>query len=175
MGDESIGHYACWTCFQSIDTDINHAFCERYQARFGSDKVVSDPIVMAYSQLFMWKQIVESAGTFDTDAVRRHARGQSFDIPPARAVMCDNQHLTKRAYIGRVSKPGKYDIVYESVDMVEPLPRLDVEKQRFNTSHLIIYILSRFPDAVDFNQVLQYQLSQKTTDLRQTLERLHQA
>ncbi len=52
---EAAGHYACWSYFQRLETPKNRRFLERYTRRFGPDTVVSDPIVTAYMQVYLWQ------------------------------------------------------------------------------------------------------------------------
>jgi urea transport system substrate-binding protein len=45
LGAEAMaGNYAAWNYFQSVDTPENNAFLEKFRARFGADRVVSDPL-----------------------------------------------------------------------------------------------------------------------------------
>ncbi|MGQ9873322.1 urea ABC transporter substrate-binding protein [Leptodesmis sp.] len=75
------GTYASWSYFQSLPTPQNQRFVQAFQARYGGDRVTSDPIAAAYSQVYAWKQAVETAQSFATAAVRQAAYGQLLETP----------------------------------------------------------------------------------------------
>jgi len=70
MEDAAVGHYASWSYFQSLNTPENNRFVQEFQARYGTNRVTSDPIEAAYSQVYLWKLAVESAQSFAIDQVR---------------------------------------------------------------------------------------------------------
>jgi urea transport system substrate-binding protein len=118
------GHLAAWSYFQSIDTPANRAFVERFQAEHGEDRVVSDPIEAAYSQVYLWKFAVEKAGSFDVDRVREaFDSGIEFEAPGGRIKVDPKTHHTyKRFRMGRIRGDRQFDIVYESPAWIEPEP-----------------------------------------------------
>jgi hypothetical protein len=71
MGHEVTGNYASWNYFQSLDTPNNPAFIEAWQAYPGSSGVTSDPMEAAYISLYLYKALVEAAGSFDVDAINQ--------------------------------------------------------------------------------------------------------
>src|SRR5262249_18705862 len=72
------GDYAAWNYFQSLSTPENREFVKRFQARYGADRVVSDPMEAAYVAVHLWAQAVEAAGTADSAAVRHNIGDQSY-------------------------------------------------------------------------------------------------
>nr|WP_051358206.1 urea ABC transporter substrate-binding protein [Rubidibacter lacunae] len=118
----SIGHYAAWNYFQTVDTPRNSQWVSDFQARYGSDRVTTDPMEAAYIMVYLWKQAVEKAQTaYDIAAVRRAAIGQTFDAPEGPVTINANHHLKKAVRIGKVRPDGLFEIVY-SDDPVEPKP-----------------------------------------------------
>jgi len=83
-GDTAAGHYASWSYFQSIDTPQNRAFVQNFQRRYGSDRVTSDPIEAAYTQVYLWKQAAQKAGSFEVELLREAAYEQIFEAPGGR-------------------------------------------------------------------------------------------
>ena len=73
MGHEVTGNYASWNYFQSLDTPNNPEFIERWQAYPGSSGVTSDPMEAAYISLYLYKALVEAAGSFEVDEVNAAA------------------------------------------------------------------------------------------------------
>jgi urea transport system substrate-binding protein len=111
-----VGHLAAWNYFQSVESDANSAFIEKWHAFIGDDKrVTNDPMEATYIGFNMWKQAVEQAGTTDVDAVRQAMYGQEVpNLTGGIAVMNTNHHLSKPVLIGEVQDDGQFDIVWET-------------------------------------------------------------
>jgi len=117
------GNYAAWNYFQSVDTPENRAFLEKFRARFGSDRVVSDPLEAAYFGVLLWAQAVRSAGSAEPAAVLAKIRGQGMRAPGGLAYIdATTQHTWKYARIGRIRPDGQFDVVWSSDKPVRPMP-----------------------------------------------------
>jgi urea transport system substrate-binding protein len=117
------GHYAAWNYFQTVDTPASKKFVEAFKAKYGADRVVNDPMEAAYIMVYIWKQAVEKAGTFeDLEKVRMAAYGQTFDAPEGKVTMNSNHHLSKFVRIGEVGADGLFKIVNETTAPVDPVP-----------------------------------------------------
>ncbi|MCS6960000.1 MAG: urea ABC transporter substrate-binding protein [Pseudanabaenaceae cyanobacterium SKYGB_i_bin29] len=117
------GHFAAWNYFQTVDTPASKKFVESFKAKYGADRVVNDPMEAAYIMVYLWKQAVEKAGTFeDLEKVRQAAYGQEFDAPEGRIKMHTNHHISKFVRIGRVRDDGLFDIVFSTDKAVDPVP-----------------------------------------------------
>ena len=103
-----VGHLAAWNYFQSVESDANTAFIEKWHAFIGDDaRVTNDPMEATYIGFNMWKQAVEQAGTTDVDAVRQAMYGQEVaNLTGGMAVMNTNHHLSKPVLIGEVQVLG---------------------------------------------------------------------
>ena len=123
-----VGHLAAWNYFQSIDTPSNKKFvaafkkfCKDNNLPGGDSRVTDDPIEAAYYGVYVWKNAVEKAGSFDVDKVRAAVYGMEFDAPGGKKKMhLSNQHTFKPVYIGEILKDGMFKIVYSSDGLVEP-------------------------------------------------------
>ena len=73
-GPRVTGHYASWNYFQSLETATNPKFIESWKAYPDSSGVTSDPMEAAYISLYLYKALVEAAGSFDVDKVNAAAR-----------------------------------------------------------------------------------------------------
>ncbi|HBV00282.1 urea ABC transporter substrate-binding protein, partial [Thalassospira lucentensis] len=106
-----VGHLAAWNYFQSVESDANTAFIEKWHAFIGDDaRVTNDPMEATYIGFNMWKQAVEQAGTTDVDAVRQAMYGQEVaNLTGGMAVMNTNHHLSKPVLIGEVQDDGQFD------------------------------------------------------------------
>ncbi|WP_018924826.1 urea ABC transporter substrate-binding protein [Salsuginibacillus kocurii] len=127
IGSEVIeGHYASWNYYQSLGTDENIEFVERFQETYGEDRVVGDPIEAGYFMVHLWAKAVEEAGTTDTDEVRKAADGIEFAAPGGPVeINGENQHVSKTVRIGEVQEDGQFEQVWKSDEPVEPDPFLE--------------------------------------------------
>lgn len=75
------GDYAVWSYFQSINTPLNTAFINNYQARYGIDRPTSDPIEAAYNSVYLWQRSVKSAQSFAAEDIKNSIGGISFSSP----------------------------------------------------------------------------------------------
>ncbi|HEY9666625.1 MAG TPA: urea ABC transporter substrate-binding protein, partial [Coleofasciculaceae cyanobacterium] len=107
IGEAATGHYACWNYFQSLDTSSNQQFIQHFKARYGSNRVTSAPIEAAYTQVYLWKQAVELAASFDVEQVRVAAYGQTFDAPSGFVRIEPNHHVWKTCRIGQILPTGQ--------------------------------------------------------------------
>jgi urea transport system substrate-binding protein len=118
-----VGHYAAWNYFQTVETPASKAFVAAFQAKYGSDRVVNDPMEAAYISVYLWKQAVEKAGTANNLAkVRVAAYGQTFNAPEGLITMNANHHISKFVRIGQVQKDGLFNIVSETKTAIAPIP-----------------------------------------------------
>jgi urea transport system substrate-binding protein len=117
------GHFAAWNYFQTVDTPASKKFVEAFKAKFGPERVVNDPMEAAYTMVYLWKQAVEKAKTYeDLEKVRAAAIGQVFEAPNGKVVMNGNHHISKIVRIGKVREDGLFEIVNSTPAAVEPQP-----------------------------------------------------
>lgn len=115
-----------WNYYQTLDTPENQKFVEDFKAKYGPDRVTSDPMEAAYTSLYLWKEMVEKADSFAVDDVRAAADGVTFNAPEGEVkIDADNQHLYKTPRIGQVNPEGLIDIVWETDSTVKPDPFLE--------------------------------------------------
>ena len=116
-----VGHLAAWNYFMSIDTPENKTFIDAFQAKYGKDRVVDDPIEAAYYGPYVWAKAATLAGSVEVDKVREKVYGLEFDAPGGKKQMDPkNQHTLKPVYIGEILKTGQFKIVYKSKGLVKP-------------------------------------------------------
>ncbi len=119
------GNLVSWNYYQTTDTEKNKEFVAAYKAKFGEDRVTSDPAEAAYDAVYMWKAACEKAGSFDTDAVREALDGLSIEAPEGTiTVNGENQHISKPVRIGQVADDGLIYEVSSTDSPVEPDPYL---------------------------------------------------
>ncbi|WP_205347131.1 urea ABC transporter substrate-binding protein [Pseudonocardia broussonetiae] len=119
------GQLVAWNYYQTIDSPVNKQFVSDFQTLYGADRVTSDPMEAAYTSLFLWKGMVEAAGSFDVAAIQAAADGVSFDAPEGTVtVNGENHHIAKTALIGRISPDGLINTEWSSGAPIEPDPYL---------------------------------------------------
>lgn len=115
-----------WNYYQTIDTPENKKFVADFKAKYGEDRVTSDPMEAAYTSLYLWKGMVEKADSFDVSDVQAAAGGVSFDAPEGKVtVNGDNHHIAKTALIGQIQPNGLIKTIWSSDGPIEPDPFLE--------------------------------------------------
>lgn len=131
MGSQLLaGHYATWTYFQSIDSQVNTDFVQRFKKKYGNERVVNDPVEAAYAGVYLWAQAVTKAGSEGISKIREALRQQIFDAPQG-SIMIDprNNHAWKTVRIGKIQQDGQFSIVWASADPVRPIPYLETRSR----------------------------------------------
>jgi len=124
--DNAVGYYACMGYFQSIKSERNDKFVKAIKAKYGQDRVVGDPMQVAYNSVYLWKMAVEKAKSFDVEKVIAASAGLELDAPEGKVtVHATNHHVAKRVRVGKARPDGQFDIVFESgVIQPNPFPKL---------------------------------------------------
>lgn len=120
---ETMGDYAAWNYFQSLDRPENRVFVEKFRSRYGRQRVTADPMEAGYLGVHLWAQAVEEAGTTDTPAIRQALKNQKFDAPggPVR-IDSENQHTWKTMRLGKIVEGGQFEIAWSSEKPIRPEP-----------------------------------------------------
>lgn len=172
MGDVAVGHYACWNYFQSLNTQVNRQFIQNFRQHYGGQRVVNAPMEAAYTQVYLWKQAVEAAQSFDVDRIRVAAYGQTFRAPGGLVKIEPNHHVSKPYRIGRIGPNGQFEVVHSSKTAVKPLPWLGVEqvqgKAHASGTAIAIELLAQVSQGIRYS----CQLEQKSRQLEATLAQL---
>jgi urea transport system substrate-binding protein len=117
-----VGELGCWTYFMSIKSRDNKAFLKRWDDWLKTEehpgvvkekRAVDSPMVLSYDGVYLWKEAVEKAGTFDVDKVRETLESGdiSFEGPGGKNTMQKNHHTTKNVYIGETRDNGQFKIL----------------------------------------------------------------
>jgi urea transport system substrate-binding protein len=127
-----VGHLAAWNYFMSIKAPANDAFTKKWSgyakakniAGHKDKPLTNDPMEATYIGMYMWKQAVEKAKSFDVDKVRVAMYGQTFTAPSGITSKMDekNHHLHKAVFIGEVKADGQFSIVWKTKGPVKAQP-----------------------------------------------------
>ena len=121
--DNAAGYFACMGYFQSIKSPDNEKFVKAFKAKYGQDRVIGDPMQVAYNSVYLWKMAVEKAKSFEVDKVIAASGGIELQAPEGTVRMhATNHHVWKKVRIGRARPDGQFDIVWEAPALVEPNP-----------------------------------------------------
>ena len=170
IGQAAVGHYATWNYFQSLPIAENTAFIQKFQRRYGNHRVTCDPVAAAYTQVYLWRQAVEAAGSLDCDQVREAMLSQAFEGPGGRVTVSANHHLNKPVYIGQIQADGQFLIVHDQFQTISPEPWLGVEKEGLSNAQVIVDLLAEVPRSIQYS----CQLEKKTRDLTVANKQLHE-
>ncbi len=127
IGVENVeGQLTAWNYYQTVDSPTNTTFVDAFQAKYGADRVTSDPMEAAYTSLYLWKGMVEKAESFVPDDINAAADGVTFDAPEGTVtVNGDNHHIAKTALIGKIGADGLIHTEWSSDGAIEPDPFLE--------------------------------------------------
>jgi urea transport system substrate-binding protein len=122
-GQQTVGDYAAWSYFQSLDRAENEEFVSRFKSRYGTDRVTSDVIQTAYFSVLLWAQAVTEAGSDDVHMIRKHLLEQSIDAPEG-VVSIDpqTQHTWRSFSIGKIKANGQFEVVWTTRKPIRPVP-----------------------------------------------------
>jgi urea transport system substrate-binding protein len=122
-----VGHLGCWTYFMSLKSPENKKFVDSFQKWIkdpkvtgvdykvsgvdGKNRVTCSPMNLSRIGVYLWKQAVEKAGSFEVDKVREAMYGLKFKGPAGEVTMQQNHHLINNVYIGETLASGQFKII----------------------------------------------------------------
>ncbi|MGC5028484.1 urea ABC transporter substrate-binding protein [Micromonospora sp. DT229] len=119
------GQLTAWNYYQTTPGAANEKFVAAYKAKYGADKPTSDPMEAAYVSVYLWKAMVEKAGTFEVEQVRKASDGITFEAPEGLVTVDGaTQHIAKTARVGKVGPDGLITEVWNSGTPITPDPYL---------------------------------------------------
>jgi urea transport system substrate-binding protein len=123
--DNIAGQLVAWNYYQTTQGKTNDAFVKAFKAKYGADKVTSDPMEAGYNAVHLWAAAVKKAGTTEVEAVKKAAAGIALDLPEGLVTIDgDNHHMYKTARIGVIQKDGTIKEVWNSGKPIQPDPYL---------------------------------------------------
>jgi urea transport system substrate-binding protein len=124
-----VGHLGCWTYFMSLNTPENKKFVADFKKWLASapagvekkNRVTCSPMNLSRIGVYLWKQGVEKADSFEVDKVREAMYGQKFKAPEGEVTMQKNHHLKNPVFIGETLANGQFKVI-KSLGAVEGEP-----------------------------------------------------
>ncbi len=127
-----VGHLAAWNYFMSIKAPANDEFTKKWAAYAKAKNIAghkdkpltNDPMEATYIGIYMWKQAVEKAKSFDVAKVSAAMGGQTFTAPSGITSTMDakNHHLHKAVFIGEIKADGQFNVVWKTKGPVKAVP-----------------------------------------------------
>jgi urea transport system substrate-binding protein len=127
-----VGHLAAWNYFMSIKAPANDEFTKKWGTYAKAKNIpghkdkplTNDPMEATYIGIYMWKQAVEKAKSFDVDKVSVAMGGQTFTAPSGITSTMDpkNHHLHKAVFIGEVKADGQFNVVWKTKGPIKAQP-----------------------------------------------------
>jgi urea transport system substrate-binding protein len=126
-----VGHLAAWNYFMSIKNPENDAWKKKWadytkkkKLPYADKPLTNDPMEAAYVGVYMWKQAVEKAKSFEVGKVTAAMAGQSFKAPDGFTIKMDekNHHLHKPVLIGEVKADGQFNVVWKTKGPIKAQP-----------------------------------------------------
>jgi len=127
-----VGHLAAWNYFMSVKNPTNTEFVKKWSAYAKKKNIpgqkdkplTNDPMEATYIGIYMWKQAVEKAKSFDVDKVTVAMGGQTFKAPDGYTIQMDakNHHLHKPVMIGEVKSDGQFNVVWKTKGPIKAQP-----------------------------------------------------
>jgi urea transport system substrate-binding protein len=120
---QTAGDYAAWSYFQSLDSPSNAAFVQAFQARYGRQRVVNDPMEAAYVAVKLWANAVKQAGGDDPAKLREAFLDQQVDAPEGEVrVQRATHHVYQTPRIGQITSSGQFKVEWSAASPEPPVP-----------------------------------------------------
>ncbi|WP_166831155.1 transporter substrate-binding protein [Thalassoroseus pseudoceratinae] len=148
----AIGHYACWDYFSTCVAEVNQHFLPRIREYVGWECPVSSPMANAYSQVYLWKAMVEAVGSFAVADLQKY-QFILINGPCGVMELKQNHHVRKRAIVGRAQENNEFEIIWQFPEMIDPEPWFGVET--LLRGRIIHQALEAFPTVVDLHATLR--------------------
>lgn len=124
MGKEcSEGSYASMNYFSALDTEASRQFVEKYQEYVNDGTSVNCLAEAVYDSCYLLAKALEKVSDpYDTESLIQAFSGLEFDAPQGRIRIDEENHCTWMYSRFAKVHNGKYEIVYQSDELIKPDP-----------------------------------------------------
>lgn len=164
------GHFVSANYFQSLDSPQNLDFLQKVRiwlGQNGSDLAVNAAMQSAYTQVFLWKQAIESAQSLDLESVKQAFSEQRYFAPVGKVVGDRNHHLHTACRLAKISDLGKLEVIY-TIEPIKPQPWLGAENLESQNATIVIEMLGAISQDIQQG----WQLERDAQDLESTITQL---
>lgn len=121
--ETAAGHYTSINYVSTLNTEANKSFLERYHEKFGDDAEMTVVGEETYASVMLLAKALEKADDFSAESIIKAMDGISLDAPEGTITFDkDTNHMYLRGRIAKVNSEGKFEVVYESPDLIKPEP-----------------------------------------------------
>lgn len=118
-----IDDYSVGTYFQSLPSPENVDFVQRFQKRFGRQRVVNAATESSYAGVLLWAQAARACGSTSPTELRQAMLQQKIVAPSGPIFFDQATHYAYRcSFIGNVESNGQFRIVWQSPSSEPPNP-----------------------------------------------------
>lgn len=124
MGKEcSEGSYASMNYFSALDTEASRQFVEKYQEYVNDGTSVNCLAEAVYDSCYLLAKALEKVSDpYDTESLIEAFSGLEFDAPQGRIRIDEENHCTWMYSRFAKAHNGKYEIIYQSEELIKPNP-----------------------------------------------------
>lgn len=125
LGSAAANTYASVNYFNSIQSDANKKYLEAYADRFGEDKAKAVSAVgeATYDAVYLLSMSLDKCDEINTENILKNFDDLEFDAPQGLIkVDPETHHIYCKAKIGLVKEDGTIETVFESDDIIKPIP-----------------------------------------------------
>lgn len=125
VGDKDV-FYTIAPYFQSLDTEENSSFVQRFQTRFGESRDINASMETAYSAIHLWARAVQQTGQLEPPAVGAAMLDQEFAAPSGPIRVDPVSRYAFRSFlIGRIETERGFRVVLRGPPLIAPSPYPD--------------------------------------------------
>jgi urea transport system substrate-binding protein len=118
-----VGDYVATNYFQSLPSPTNRVFIEKFRAKYGPLRLLTDPMEAAYVGVHLWSHAVEKADSTSPPDIHEAFGGLTFDGPGGLwTIDPDTHHAYKTPRVGQIKADGHFEVVWNDVGPVKPQP-----------------------------------------------------
>lgn len=122
IGEPAVGSYSCFSYFNTLDTEENKEFVQKYIDEFGTDTTINNSAEATYHGVYMLAKAIEKAQSVKTEDIIAAAAGLEIQSPSGTIrIDEENHHAWLNTYIGKVNENFEFDIIQSSDGLVEPV------------------------------------------------------
>jgi urea transport system substrate-binding protein len=120
---ELAGDYTVASYYPDLDRPESADFLRRLRAKFGPQRLATDPMESAYNGVHIWAKAVEAAGDMAPSAVAAAVGDLTLEGPGGSIrVDPDNRHVWAMVRLARIGANGRFEVVWTSDKPVRPEP-----------------------------------------------------
>ncbi len=121
--DLAKGHFTSVNYFNTVDTSENKTYLEKYAKKYGSADGVTAVGESSYTSVMLLAEALKKAKELNTEEILKAFDNLEFDAPQGHVkIDAATHHIWAKARIGKVNGEGKFDVVFESDDIIQPIP-----------------------------------------------------